>query len=448
MNRRQLLKLFALGASSLLTRSFAQRSKKVIVVGAGIAGIAAARRLQTAGFEVMVLEARDRIGGRIWTDTSLGFPLDLGASWIHGVTNNPIFKIARDNTIETSITDYDNSAVFEKNIGWLDDETVTAMEDLLGEVVEGTDTLREELESDLSLREGLNRVIQTLDLSPKELMRLEAALNTNLEHEYATSLSQLSLFYFDNAEAFDGNDVLFPGGYNQISTFLSTGLDIRLGHIVHEIRYDISGVHVVTNQGTFEADYTVVTLPLGVLKVGSVKFAPALPREKLNAIAALEMGVLNKTYLHFPTTFWQEDIELFNYISNETGQWAEWLNLHYYTNKAVLLGFNAADFGREIESYGDAEIIEHAMTALRTMHGTNIPNPRNYLVSRWASDPFALGSYSFLPVGSSPDMLDALASSVDDKLFFAGEATSRDYQATVHGAYLSGLRAAEEIMEL
>ena len=111
-----------------------------------------------------------------------------------------------------------------------------------------------------------------------------------------------------------------------------------------------------------------------------------------------------------------------------------------------MLGFNAADRGREIEAWSDGQIVESAMKTLKTVFGANIPQPIDYQITRWASDPFAKGSYSYNAIGSTPKMRYALANPLNGQLFFAGEATNRDYFGTAHGAYLSGLRAARDVL--
>jgi monoamine oxidase len=127
------------------------------------------------------------------------------------------------------------------------------------------------------------------------------------------------------------------------------------------------------------------------------------------------------------------------------GQWGQWINANRAVGQPVLLGFNAADFGRTIEGWSDAQIVDGAMSTLRTMFGGDIPQPADFQISRWASDPFACGSYSYNKVGSTPAMRDRLAARIGDRVHFAGEATHRSSFATVHGAYLSGIRAAKEI---
>jgi len=117
-------------------------------------------------------------------------------------------------------------------------------------------------------------------------------------------------------------------------------------------------------------------------------------------------------------------------------------------NMPILLGFNAADRGRAIEAWSDEQIVASAMQTLRTIYGVSIPEPIDYQITRWATDPFSLGSYSYNPVGAVPRMRRELAAPLGKSVFFAGEASNEDYFGTAHGAYLSGLRAAKEILKI
>ena len=431
-------------ASTPQASSDLPRETEVIVIGAGMAGLAAARRLVELDYDVIVLEARDRIGGRVVTDRSLGLPLDLGASWIHGVTNNPLSDIADEIRAPRVKTDYDSMTRYKT-----DGAELTAQEDadidaLFEQFYDQVAEWQEDLDNDISLQEALDMFISNKRFSREGMLNLLYAINTELEHEYGADISDLSTWEFDQEGEFKGGDVIFPDGYDRLAQTLAAGLDIRLNQVVRRISYGADGVRVVTDTGEFSAQAAVVTLPLGVLKSGAVTFDPPLPGWKSDAIGRLNMGVLNKCYLKFPSVFWEEESHLLGYVSEEKGHWCEWLNLAALLGQPVLLGFNAGEFGYEIESWSDEEIVASAMQTLRIIYGDRIPQPEGYLVTRWGRDPFALGSYSHIPPFASGADYDALARPAEN-LFFAGEATHRMYPATVHGAYLSGWRAAGEL---
>ena len=185
-----------------------------------------------------------------------------------------------------------------------------------------------------------------------------------------------------------------------------------------------------------------------MLQSGKVLFDPPLPNAKQEAIHALGFGVLNKLYLRFPDVFWQKRPEWIMHISAERGEWCQWFNLYHYIEQPILLAFNAGRFGLAIEALSDEEMVAEAMVVLRKMYGEDIPDPDAWLITRWASDPFALGSYSSPGVGSSDQTREMLAEPIANRLFFAGEATELNYPATVHGAYLSGQREAKRILGL
>lgn len=426
-----------------------RRSGRVLVIGAGIAGLAAARRLREAGMEVIVLEARDRIGGRIHTRDHFGNGgVDLGASWIHGAGNrNPVARLARQIGARTAATSTDNGATMNRNdteLSGADERKVEKLRAAIQEII---------AEQDRSGRDGSLRalVYTELDYADRPVFEqriIDFVLNTAYEHEYSGAASQLSRLWFDSGSSYHGEELLFLDGYAVITDHLAGGLDIRLKHEVRAISHGAGGVSVETSQGGFHADQVVITLPLGVLKAGSVKFSPALPPAKQTAIRQLGVGVLNKCCLLFPQPFWDTQLDWINQIPQQghAGEWAEWISLARTTGKPALMGFNAAEFGTHIEKWSDAQITESAMAALRNMFGKDIPAPTQVAMSRWASDPYARGAYSYNPVGSTPAQRDDLARSVQNRLYFAGEATERKYFQTVHGAYQSGQRAAEEVL--
>ncbi len=456
ISRRKLLQMMPI---TLLTpvllkysanmKALAQPSDQpLLIIGAGMAGLSAARLLHDAGYQVKVIEGRERAGGRIWTNRELGLPLDLGASWIHGVNNNPVQQLARDFGIETLVTDYDSIRVYYTDGTIIDDSDLEYAFGAFVELIETLDGAREELDSDTSLANGIETLLAEEDLSAEERKLADYIITTFIEHDIATDASELSLWYWDQDGEFGGRDELFPGGYDQIVNRLAEGLDIRYNEIVERVTYSENGVVVNTANNTYEGQRAIVTLPLGVLKQNRVAFSPALPSSKQQAIQRLNMGVLNKVYLRFPQAFWDTEPHFVGYIPARKGEWVSWMNLHRYIQEPILLAFNSGQFAKQLEGLTDEQIVEQGMSALRSMYGSSIPNPTNWLITRWTQDPFAYGSYSHIPVGASGEDYDRLAEPVANRLFFAGEATSREYPSTVHGALLSGWREAQRIMAL
>ena len=417
---------------------------EVLIIGGGIAGLAAAKQLREAGHDVILLEARDRLGGRIWTDRSAGIAVDMGAQWIHGIRRNPIHDLAQQLGLEIVETDYDNSKEYDVD-GSADPLSDTQYD-------RWTDTMAEYLDQylesapDATVQELIDDAASAGDLDFLNLRQRDFLVNTEIEHEFAADAKELSVRSVDEGRELRGGDAIFAGGYDPIIASLANGLDARLDTVVSRIEYGGFGVRVRTNRGVFRGDRAVITLPLGVLKSGDVSFRPRLPRNKRVAISRLGMGVLNKISLAFSRAFWDTDPHLIGYLSSPKGHFAEWLNVFRHTGQPLLLAFNAGAYGAAIENSSDRQILDEAMETLRILYGTEVPAPDAVLISRWGSDPYAYGSYSYLPPGARPGHRRRLRKPVRGRLFFAGEATSIRYPATTHGAYLSGLRAAEQII--
>ena len=294
----------------------------VIVVGAGAAGLAAAAMMAESGIEVRVVEARDRIGGRVWTDTSLGVPLDLGASWIHGTRGNPLSALADSINAPRAATNYENHLV----------------RDSYGNLVEPPDF-------------------------PRDFDDV-----TTIEHEYAADIGDLSPAAGDEGDEFGGDDVIFPNGYREVLEVLVDGFDVSLGVIVESIDTTDETAIVDAGEESFTADAVLITVPLGVLKSGSIGFTPPLGQERQGAIDRLGMGLLDKVYLQFDEIFWEPEVDLIGYIGPKRGHFAEWLNIAKYTGEPILLGFNASSAAEELETMTNEQVVAEAMTALRDMY--------------------------------------------------------------------------------
>jgi monoamine oxidase len=184
-----------------------------------------------------------------------------------------------------------------------------------------------------------------------------------------------------------------------------------------------------------------------VLADQRIAFAPRLPRRKRESLRTLKMGTLNKLFLRFPRRFWDES-EAFGYLANSRGYWSLWLDMESIVGEPVLVAFNAATYGAEIERQSTQQATNEAMEVLRTIYGNAIPNPEASILTRWNADQYALGSYSHIPPGARGRDYKNLALPIEDRLFWAGEATIKRYPQTVAGAFLSGMRAAREILEI
>jgi len=348
----------------------ADDGETIAVIGAGVAGLAAARHLRALGYTVIVLEARDRIGGRVWTDRSIGHPVDLGAGWIHGTEGNPLTPLARRAGVRTEVTHYDNETTYGPDGTALAPKQERRIERDFRYFMREIQGPREELDEDISLGAAIEGIVaRDGDWTPDELRDLDYSVNTTLEHEYAGDVHDLSLFWWDSGSDYDGPDVLFPDtGYDWLPKMLAQGLDVRLDHLVQRIEWGPTGVNLVTDQGPFPVAQAVVTLPLGVLKAGDVEFVPALPAYKQQAMSRLGMGVLDRLWLRFPRVFWDADADLLGYVSPTKGRWCEWYNLAQHTGEPILVGFNAAAHARELESLSDADVVAEAMAVLRTIY--------------------------------------------------------------------------------
>ena len=419
--------------------------RKFLVIGAGMAGLGAAQHLVQAGARVTVIEARNRIGGRTWTSHLWpDLPVDLGASWVHGVTGNPLTAIANTIGAVRTPTRYSRSATY--------DESGRRIE-FLAEVKKAKALIRvarrraNSLGHDISLQQAIETAPEWSALAPQDRRSIRLAINTRIEHEYSGDWSCLSAWNFDDGTDFPGGDVVFNRGYGALVDQMAQGLDIRLGAVVRTIAPAGDGVVVTTEAGQHIADRVIVTLPLGVLKSGRVRFAKPLAKLRQQAIDGLEMGLLNKCWLRFDRVFWPADVDWIDYLAPEQGLWGDWLNGLPSTGQPLLVGFNAAAMADRIETLDDRATTASAMEALRRMFGTAIPDPLASQITRWRQDPFALGSYSFNAVGTSAkSRRDLFGPDWAGRLHFAGEATSHDHPSTVHGALMTGRAAAATLL--
>ena len=415
--------------------------KTVIIIGAGISGLAAAKKLNDKGFTVIVLEAQEKIGGRLRTDRSLGIAFDEGASWIHGPTGNPITPLASKAGANTFLTDDDNLNVFD-NTGTTYSQTTL-------------DSNYSQYESALtavrnagSTNQSFETVFNSLYPASVNNRLWKYMLSAYLEFDTGADILDLSSKYFDDDEAFSGKDVIITNGYDKVANLLGQSLDIRLNTRVTEINYSSTKTTVKANGTNLEADYVIVSVPLGVLKNNTITFVPSLPTDKQNAITHLKMSSVNKFLLTWNTAFWDTTLQYIGYTPDTKGKFNYFMNMNKFTTANALMTFAFGNYGAVTETMTDAQVTNEIMLQLKSIYGNSIPNPTNMLRTKWGQNINAFGSYSFATNGTTSADFDTLANEVNNKLFFAGEHTERDYRGTVHGAYLSGQREAQKIIEL
>jgi monoamine oxidase len=417
----------------------------VLVIGAGVAGITAARELQQHGLSVLVLEARDRIGGRVWTDHSQAQPFELGAGWLQDAKGNPLTELAKELHIKTLNYDFDNSETYNDKGIQLSEKQDEYIEQLTRQFMHTLSWRQENDEHDISVKQAFNEYVSNKKLSHTDSSLLYYSLVSSIQYEYAGDLSQLSLFEFNQDSSFLGGDRVFPKGYSQIPTELAKGLNIKLNQQVKEINYTKDPAVIITNGEEYKATYVICTVPLGVLQKEIIRFIPELPEKKKQAIKALGMGTLDRVYLQFPYTFWETSLDEINYIPAQNERWLELVNLYKINKNPALVAFVSGNDAEQMEKEEDSVIARDLMHHLRIIYGDKIPDPVYYKVTRWHSDPYSYGSYSYIKVGSDGSAHYTLAQPVNERLFFAGEATNQQFPGSVHGAYLSGLRVAKEV---
>lgn len=412
----------------------------VIIIGAGIAGIAAAKKLKEKGFNVIVLEAQDRVGGRLRTNRTLGVAFDEGASWIHGTNGNPISAIAQQAGMHTEFTDddsrisYDIGGVVRSATTY--DNAETELYTILNSMMNSGDA---------------NQSFKTIfsELHPTKINdRLWKFLLSTYVTFDTGDLDKLSSTLYNEGEEFDGEERIATNGYDTIPNYLATGLNIQLNQRVSKIDYSNTKIKVTHNGTISNADYVLVTVPLGVLKANTIQFAPALPVEKQTAIQKVGMNCVNKFLLTWNIKFWDNE-QYISYTPETNDKFNYFVNVNKINPSTnALMTFAYADYARQTETMSDAQIIEEIMVHLKDIYGHSIPNPTSMVRTKWQTNENSFGAYSYTTVGTLMQHFDDLAKEVNDKLFFGGEHTEAEYFSTAHGAYLSGIREAEKIIAL
>ncbi|XP_068754968.1 peroxisomal N(1)-acetyl-spermine/spermidine oxidase-like [Montipora capricornis] len=502
---------------------------KVVVIGAGIAGLSAAAKLYQSGqVEVCVLEASDRVGGRMHTAMIGNTKVEFGATFIHGTVENPIFDLACDLQMLDK-ADINKSSVYGGSrvkpeirgipISYVDDELLTEVWDVFYNLITesedvakmkswNTDVMKGA--SKMTVGDYLNHGFQSYlhdfcASDKKEIKAAKHSLFTLFQERECNSLGCHSLYNLNLEEFgeyydFDGSDHCpVPGGYDSILKAVQVQFDINcihFHHMVTQIIWSTSFGHfskkshypvkiLCSNGESFDADHVILTVSLGVLKEKwSSLFTPTLPACKINAIEKLGFGFVGKIVLEFEDRFWStaecaipvlwEDREVCKQDNdlNDVKYGKERQMLHscswvhrlygFYTScpgSNILVAWFHGIEALEIENSSSQQVAEICLATLKRCTSLkSLPRLLNVHVTHWATNPLTRGSYSFLSKEAKGSDFDCLASplphvSADNKgipalqVMFAGEATNRHVYGTVHGAYLTGIREAERVLE-
>jgi monoamine oxidase len=414
-----------------------------LIIGGGVAGLVAARHLTEAGLRVTLLEAQNRLGGRIYTHSTAEYPVELGAEFVHGRPGE-ILALAAEGAAQLVPV----QGSFRRKI---DGKWVEA-----GHLMEKVDKLFAKLpakEPDESFQYYLDRSGEDDEVKQQALRYVEGFHAANPALISARSLRRDS----EAEEAIKGDyQYRIASGYESLVRTVADRIDrklceIVLNTVVHEIVWRQGKVIARASTAEYLAPQAIITLPLGVLKSNSVVFSPALP-EKQNAMSFLEMGPVIRVSLCFQQKFWDQDPEMadLSFLFTDDPQFPTWWTsnpLPYPILTGWAAGPNAATHTGRTKD----EIIQSAVQSLARIMEIPEQELRKQMTGSfmhdWQTDSFSRGAYSYTAVGGM-EAPQKLATPVASTLYFAGEATNGDgYNGTVHGAIATGLRAAKELLQ-
>lgn len=413
----------------------------VAVVGAGVAGLTTASDLAAGGMDVIVVEARDRIGGRTHSiDLGEGVA-DLGGAWVHDPVHNPLtpYLESLDIPVESDGMWGQGMRAFAGG-SWLSQEATSS----LVAAMYNFDPEAAFREVGDVLADGIDWYCET-QLSPKAdrvpvRAFLRRVVGSGITGDDARDVSLRGMAAYEGEES--GHNSMVVGGYRALVENLAQGLEIKLATPVSEVRHSDSGVTLVGTADNWNALFAVVTAPLGVLKNGSIGFTPALPRGHVEALTRLKMKALEKVIFTFGERFWSDGVFQVAVLDDEFGFiWVH--DLSPQVGRPTLVGLYNPAVASKHGSPGD---YEQAFSALLTRMFGTLPVVGRAAMSSWSSDPYSLGAYSFIPVGASADDMQTLGEPIGSRVLLAGEHTYPTYYGTVQAAWLSGKRAAETIL--
>ena len=427
-----------------------QPHSTVAVIGAGASGIAASEKLLAAGFKVVLIEALDRMGGRASTRLVGSVPFDAGASWLADSRVNYLRTTAESIGVKLYPTDFNRALVQYKGVNVPVDPTefMTAVERRLT-----LPYINLRIREFFGSRKTLPSMASMLDpflekhgaqaAYARELMIVNEA--TNLDRtSIATLLRGHDLIGDDGYDPFPTDDVMVDGGMQAFVTSLAKKVKPSLGEEVEAVIRAENGISVQTTRRRIDADAVIVTVPLGVLKAGTIQFDPGLPVEHRAAIDRLGFGNEKKTCLVYPNTNWAKEHHLVGL--HDSPYFNFMVNVAAIAGQPMIMALSAGDKQIAADSLSIDELATALHANVRATLGSNVPDPIDQSTTDWGNDPYALGAYSHSSLDALGNEAEILQRPIDGRILLAGEALS-ERNGYVDGAWNDGERAASAIID-
>ncbi|WP_417431960.1 flavin monoamine oxidase family protein [Kiloniella sp.] len=423
----------------------------VIIVGAGIAGVTAARTLMQHGVSVLVLEARDRIGGRAYTEQeTFGVPYDHGCTWLHSADENPLSSLIRD---QTGYDTFDFGArepiYFVQGQGEGGRGARRATEQEIQEIEKAEDALYDDLWAYDVVTHGDTSIH---NLRPPKNKWDELAQLRKGPFEAGVHSDRLSVIDYQTQYE-TGTEWMVPQGF-AAGIFKALGsVPVKLGTVVEKIDWQGQEVKVRSNQGTMTCRAVVVTVPTEIIADETLKFSPGLPQDKMAAFHALPMALLDKISLQFDLGFKAlipdaDTNEAYIEAPQGMDQIDSWhSHLLCPFGQAMSTMFVGGQLARDLTESNQEAVQDFAVSSLASVLGNDVKKlVGKGHATKWLADPFARGGYAYSSIGKN-HLREVARQSVANRLFFAGEALHGKWATMAPGAYLTGQQAAHEIMD-
>ena len=405
-----------------------------VIVGAGAAGLSAAKAARARGLTFALVEASHRIGGRAYTEEfAQGQPFDLGCHWMHSASLNPFVAIADE-----------HGFAYREEGDW------TRSVHHRGAFL----TARQQAGLDAAVEADERAIARAAETGPDraiaDVVDMEGEWAPYLAYWRSLGLSRdIDEVSVRDAVDYNDTDENWPvvAGYGALVAAWGADAPVVLNAAVERISLTADGVEVVTAQGTIRGRAAVVTVSTGMLASGRIAFEPALPDWKTDAVRELPLGVHNRIGVMLSDTPPIGESRRATVLL-EDGDTPFAVDVGPYGH-AYAVGVTGGRFASWLERAGRAAAVEHLVEHMKAVWGNDIARyvTDRVIVTAWEGDPWTLGSYSCATPGSGGRRAE-LALPVEDRIFFAGEATSTDFFCTCHGAYLTGIRAIGEVAEV